>query len=162
MILLHDVSFQLSFMATLSLCLLAPIFEKYFITNSFFAKHSVVREILVTTLSTQIFVAPILLYQMGSVSIVGVLANLFVLPVVPLAMLLVSLVALFAWVPIFATVVAFVAQLFLTYILFIATTGSKISFASVHIESFGIGLLVVSYIVIFFVVYFEKSKKATQ
>ncbi|HLC95389.1 MAG TPA: ComEC/Rec2 family competence protein, partial [Patescibacteria group bacterium] len=89
MILLHDVSFQLSFSATLAIVVFAPVIEKYFsiITSRIF------REIVVTTFATQIFVLPLILYHMGSVSLIGFISNIFILPVVPVAMMLVALVA---------------------------------------------------------------------
>lgn len=144
-ILLSDVSFQLSFLAALSLVVLAPIIEKYFL----FVQSDVLREILVTTIATQIFVAPVLLYQMGNFSLVGLVANLFVLPIVPLAMLLVSFVAVLAHVPVAGLFFATPAQFLLKYILFVVNIGSQASFANVHIASFNILALFASYIIIF-------------
>lgn len=146
LILFYDVSFQLSFMAALALVLLAGPLEKYFL----FIRSGVLREILVTTIATQIFVAPILLYQMGTFSIVGIVANLFVLPVVPPAMFLVALVAVTAPVPFLGMIIAFPAQLILTYMLFIVELGARVPFANVHVASFGIIALTVLYGIIFF------------
>lgn len=144
-ILLSDVSFQLSFMAALALVVLAPLIEKYFL----FLKSPVLCEILVTTIATQIFVAPILLYRMGTFSIVGLIANLFVLPVIPAVMFFVSLVAALAPIPLVGTLVAFPAQLLLSYILSVVQIGSRVPFANIRIASFGIGTLLLSYGIIF-------------
>lgn len=144
-ILLSDVSFQLSFLAALALVVLAPRIEKHFL----FVKSRVLREILVTTIATQIFVAPILLYQMGNFSLVGLVANLFVLPIVPFAMFLVSLVAVTGAAPFMATLIAFPAQLLLSYILRIVDIGSRVTFANIHVGSFGIFALFISYGLIF-------------
>ena len=154
-ILLSDVSFQLSFMAALALVVLVPRIEKYFL----FMKSSVMREILVTTIATQIFVAPILLYQMGNFSLVGLVANLFVLPTVPLAMLLVSLVAVIGGVPLLATIVVFPAQLLLSYILSVVNIGSRVTFANIHIASFDVAALIISYGIIFFVCMLLKPRQ---
>ncbi len=145
MILLYDVSFQLSFFAALSLVLLAPNLEKYFL----FIKNGVMREILVTTISTQIYVAPLLLYHMGTFSLVGLIANLFVLPTIPLAMFFVSLVAVFAAIPLFGTLLAVPTQFLLSYILQVAQLGAQIYFANIRIASFSIVMVVISYIIIF-------------
>ena len=141
MIILHDVSFQLSFMATLSLILFSPILEKYFIA----IKSKIFREIIIATLSTQIFVVPLLLYHMGSTSLVGVLANIFVLPIVPLAMFLVFLVALFSWVPALGVAMSFCAYAVLAYIIMIADSFSKIPFAFFSGVSFPLWALFTSY-----------------
>lgn len=144
-ILLSDVSFQLSFMAALALVVLAPAIEKYFL----FLKSAVLREILVTTIATQIFVAPILLYRMGTFSVVGIVANLFVLPIIPATMFFVSLVAVLAPIPLLGSISAFPAQLLLSYILSVVQIGAHIPFANIQIASFGIGTLIFSYGIIF-------------
>ncbi len=141
MILLHDVSFQLSFSATLALVTLAPAIEKYFQ----FISNRVFREIIITTFATQIFVLPIILYHMGSVSLVGLVANIFILPVVPIAMLIVALVALFAWVPFLGSVISFLAFTLLSYIIVMVEFFSRIPFASLKGITFPLWGLYFSY-----------------
>ena len=144
-ILLYDVSFQLSFFAALSLVLLAPNLDKYFL----FIKNGVMREILVTTVSTQIYVAPLLLYHMGTFSLVGLVANLFVLPTIPLAMFLVTLVSIFASIPLVGVMLGLPTQFLLAYILHVAQIGAQVHFATIRMSSFGIIALVISYAIIF-------------
>ena len=91
LILFHDPSFQLSFLATLGLIAVSPIVEnklnKHF---SFFARISnaspkwkqILKEIITATIATQIFVLPALIYMMGQFSIVSLPVNLLVLPLV--------------------------------------------------------------------------------
>ena len=141
MILLHDVSFQLSFSATLALVTLVPVIEKYFS----FISHRVLREIMVTTFATQIFVLPLILYHMGSVSLIGLVSNIFILPVVPFAMLAVTLVASFAWVPFIGSVLALCAYLMLAYIVLAVEFFARIPFASLHNISFPLGALALAY-----------------
>jgi competence protein ComEC len=88
MILLHDPSFQLSFLATLGLILLASPIEKKmtFITEKFG-----IRGIMASTIATQIFVSPYILYMMGQISIIGMIVNILVLPFIPATMLFVFL-----------------------------------------------------------------------
>ncbi|MDD5152639.1 MAG: ComEC/Rec2 family competence protein [Candidatus Pacebacteria bacterium] len=144
LILLYDVSFQLSFLATLSLVTLSPILEKYFVK----IPNDTVREILVTTVATQIFVFPILLYHMGTFSALGIISNLFILPTIPLAMFLVALVSVFGLIPIFGYAFAFVTYIILAYIIFIVELFSRIPFASVSGITFPLWALVVSYVVL--------------
>lgn len=143
-ILLSDVSFQLSFLAALALVVLAPPLDKYFL----FIKSGVLREIVVTTIATQIFVAPVLLYQMGNFSLVGFVANIFVLPIVPAAMLFVSIVSVLGVIPVLGVVSALPTQFLLAYILKVVDIGSQVSFANVHVASFGIFPLIISYAII--------------
>ncbi len=82
-IVVYDPSFQLSFMATLGLIYLAPIVEPGlgWVTERF-----KMREIMTTTIATQIAVLPLLLYKMGELSVVGIPVNLLVLGFIPATM----------------------------------------------------------------------------
>ena len=107
-ILRFDASFQLSFLATLGLLYGAPIIDgwfekvksrlKVFLRNIKLIaenrepfsepKKSFLREIFVSTLAAQIFVLPLLIYNFGQISFISPMANLFVLPFIPLTMFL--------------------------------------------------------------------------
>lgn len=90
-ILAFDVGFQLSFAATIGLVFLSPIFEKYFIKlPSMFG----VKETFTTTLSAIVLTLPLILYNFGRISFVAPLANILILPVIPLAMAVGSLAVL--------------------------------------------------------------------
>lgn len=156
MILLYDVSFQLSFLATLALVTLVPVMEKYFK----FISWRMMREIVVTTFATQIFVFPLILYHMGSVSLIGLISNIFILPVVPFAMLAVSLVAVLGWVPLVSSVVAFVAYSVLLYVFVAVELFSRVPFASLKGISFSLMGLVVAYALLgFYIVKNSPQKK---
>lgn len=79
-ILLFDPSFQLSAVATAGLISWGEsINEKM----SFIPRVAGIREAVTATVSAQLAVTPLLLFYTGNVSIVSLLANLLVLPVVP-------------------------------------------------------------------------------
>lgn len=141
LILLHDISFQLSFMATLALVVLAPILERYFL----FIRHTIAREIVVATVAAQIFVLPLILYYMGNISLVGVIANLLIVPVIPVAMLAVSMVAFLGSVPIVGSILSFSAYAILAYIISIASLFSQLPFATLSNVPFPLSALIVSY-----------------
>ncbi|HRZ30253.1 MAG TPA: ComEC/Rec2 family competence protein, partial [Candidatus Paceibacterota bacterium] len=90
-LLAFDLGFQLSFLATLGLIYLSPVVEFFInkISRGVLDKiHlSALKEIIVTTTGAQLTVYPWLLYKVGNVSLVGFVSNIFVLPVIPLAML---------------------------------------------------------------------------
>lgn len=152
MLLLSDVSFQLSFIATLALIVFVPVLENYFFGVSRSRRAGVLREIFLATIATQIFVLPLLLYHMGSASIIGVLANLIVLPAVPLAMLTVALVSMLASVPLVGALLGYVSYAVLTYIIFIVELFAKIPYGSLHIKTFPLVLLVASYVALGYIV----------
>ncbi len=83
-ILYFDVSFELSFIATIAVIFLTPRVEKYFL---FLPNVFSLREIIATTFSAYIFVLPFVVYVMGTFSIVALLANTLILPLIPLTML---------------------------------------------------------------------------
>ena len=142
-LLVYDVGFQLSFLATLGLVLAAPNFE-----NLLAAAPSDfgIRGFLVATIATQIAVLPLLLYQIGEFSVVAVLVNVLVLPAVAAAMLatfIAGLAALFA--PAIAPPLAALADLTLSYILVIATTVADWPFASFVVPAFPFWVVPVAY-----------------
>ena len=143
-ILLYDLGFQFSFMATLGLILVAPKFETF--VSDGFSKLSV-KEFLVATIATQIAVLPLLLYHIGEVSVVAVIVNVLVLPVVPLAMLATFLAGTIGLVSTtLALPFAFSAHVVLTYIIQIALFFSALPFASFVTPPFpvyGVGVLYV-------------------
>ncbi len=88
---LWDVSFQLSFAATLGLILLAPPLERLFDRGlARVLPHDpstgglrFLNQALVLTLAAQVLTLPLVAYHFGRVSLVAPLANLLILPVQP-------------------------------------------------------------------------------
>jgi len=95
LILVYDIGFQLSFMATLGLIYLSPLIEPFL---SIVPKAYHLRELTATTLAAQVSVLPWILYQIGELSLASVPVNLLILPIVPLAMLLTFLSGLLFFV----------------------------------------------------------------
>lgn len=131
-VLLFDPGFQLSVVATLGLLYIAPVLA---------ARLSKVptafglREIVATTLGTQIAVLPLLIFIIGEISLVSILTNVLVLPIVPLAMLLSFVAALGAS---FSTLVGvalgFPAYLLLTWIIEVARVVGMVPLGVVEIS----------------------------
>ncbi len=123
-LLVFDVSFQLSFMATLGLILLAPRIEKYFLWFPNFWK---LREHLLATISTQIFVLPLLLSIGGTFSWVTIPANLMVLTAVPATMFLGFFAGLAGFLSYgLSQIFSWPAYLFLAYELWVVEIFSKL------------------------------------
>jgi competence protein ComEC len=83
-VLAFDIGFQLSFLATLALIYVSPIVTVWL---AFIPEKFGLREILVTTVATQIFTLPFILHSMGEMSVISLVTNVLVLPCVSWAML---------------------------------------------------------------------------
>lgn len=146
-VLVFDPSFQLSFLATLGLIYASPLFEKFLgrVPEKFGF-----RMIVSTTLSTQLFVLPFLIYSIGDFSLVSLPANLLVLIAVPITMFLGFLSTLIAYLSTFlALPFAYLAHLLLAWILWVSSTLSNLSFASISVPPIHVSVVIFIYAVIF-------------
>lgn len=108
-----DVGWQLSFAAFGGVMLLAPLLQRYYFGDK---KPGIARQILGETISAWLCTLPILLYTFGTMSNVAIIANLLILPLVPLAMLLTFVAGIGALaIPVVATVLGYPAYLLLSY-----------------------------------------------
>ena len=80
-----DLGWQLSFAAFAGVMILAPLMQRYLFGDK---KPGTIGQILGETVSAQIATAPIIIAAFGQLSNVAIVANLLVLPLVPIAMLL--------------------------------------------------------------------------
>ena len=125
---LFSVSFHLSFIATLGLLLLAPIIEHRL--RRIPEKYEL-RGIIAATLATQLFLLPYLAYAIGEVSVIGILANMLIIPIIPIAMLFGSAVSIIALIPLpLATFLSPLAFLPLHTIILLAESLARIPHAS--------------------------------
>lgn len=128
LLLVYDISFQLSFLAVLGLIYFGEWFKKVFRK---IPKDLGLRDVLVMTMSAQVFVLPWILYKFGTLSIISPLANLLVLPVMPLVMGLgFALIVLgLAWLPL-AQIIGAVLWGLISYILLINNFLAQIPLAN--------------------------------
>ena len=144
-ILLHDPSFQLSFLATIGLIHVAPHLEKYVL---FLPKTLGFREVATATVATQLFVLPLLLYMTGELSLVALPVNLLVLFAVPATMLFGFLAGAVGFIStILSLPFAWVAYALLSYELFIIQMFDMLLFASVTLPNVPLWLVVALYAV---------------
>lgn len=157
MTLAFDVSFQLSFLATLGIIYLNPIFEKIFGKKDnekppviFLQKvHFGFRDILSTTLSAQIAVLPFIIYKMGILSLVSFPVNIFILPLIPIAMYLGFAVGVLGYVGTWISMpFGFIAYKILEFILWIIDLGSRLPRGSMSVYVFPLWLCLFLYILI--------------
>jgi competence protein ComEC len=147
-ILLHDLSFELSFLASIGLLLVAPLVTSWF---RFLPERFGLQELAVSTTATQITVLPLLLYTTGSISVLSVGTNVLILPCIPVTMLFGFLAALVALIsPLLAFPFSFTSHALLSYILLVVQSIGSLPFASVTINFFPLWLMIAAYGVLFF------------
>lgn len=127
-ILIFDISFQLSFIAAMGILYIYPFFLRKFdkIPNVLKLKDT-----LATTLAAQTAVLPIVLYNFKQISLIAPVANVLIVPVVPLVMLSGFLIGLAGFIlfPL-AKIFSFFAWFMLAYQINIIEFFGSLPFAS--------------------------------
>lgn len=80
---LTELGFLLSFASYIGIMMLGPSISKFFYGEK---KPGFVASVIITTVAATLMTLPITLYYFGQVSIISILANLLILPTLPLAM----------------------------------------------------------------------------
>jgi competence protein ComEC len=78
-----DVGFQLSFLAMLGIIYFLPVFQGWLSKISHLGQ---LKDIIAVTVAAQIFTLPLLIYNFGYFSLVGIITNILVVPLLPLIM----------------------------------------------------------------------------
>ncbi len=150
-ILMFDAGFQLSFLATVGLIYLNPIFQNY---TKFLPQFFGIKEALVTTLSAMVTTTPLILYQFGRLSLVAPVANILILPVIPATMAFGFFAGSLGIVSIgLGKVLSWPAWLLLEYMIKIAEFLSSLPMASLNFGPFHWVLLLAMYSVIGFAIW---------
>lgn len=145
-ILVFDISFQLSFLATIGLIYMAPIMERIF---RFMPKTLGIREITAATIGVQVFVLPFILYKIGNLSVVAPITNLLVLPLIPATMFYGFLAGVLGFIShIVAIPFGFIAFALLKYEIFVVELFAKLPFANITISRFPFILVIICYILL--------------
>ena len=127
---LFDLSYQLSVLATLGLVTLSQHIEPYLVH----LRSKTLIEIVSTTLATQVAVLPLLILSIGQVSLVSLASNILILVVVPYAMLVGFVASLIATLsPVLAFPLSAVAYALLTYIIRISELLGSLPYAAVNL-----------------------------
>ncbi len=155
LLLIFDPSFQLSILATVGLIFVSPILAPYFIRVT---KKYGLREIISSTIATQVVVLPFLIYNTGIVSLVSLPVNILILGTIPLTMLLGFITG---FVGIFSFYLSFIpalfAYIFLWYQLKVVHIGAALPFGVFILPAFSFWILTLIYIFIFFGLYVVKN-----
>jgi len=157
-----DPSFQLSFISTGGLMLMTPFVAGWF---GWVPETMKLRETVVSTVGTQLFVLPYLLWQIGLLSLVALPVNMLVLAPIPLTMLLGTVSVLLSFISISLSYpVTLAAYLLLSYELGVVRFFSSLPFAAVQVSAFPAWLMFSCYGVIgfFLIRFYRKEQEAGQ
>ena len=161
-ILVYDLGFQLSFLATLGLVYLQPVLSEVSKVEKFIKLKSlkiIISDYLLTTLSAIIMTQPLILYQFGKISFVAPLANILVLPFIPLAMLLGFITGIFAmiWTTL-GWVMGWSVWLVLSYIIWVLEKLAGLNWAYWQLDKINIWLMAGLYLIIWaFIFWFQRK-----
>lgn len=138
----NDLGWQLSFAAFAGVMVIAPLAQRYLFGDK---KPGVFRQIMGETVSAQVATLPILVLAFGQFSNVAIVANLLILPLVPLAMLLTFLAGIGALiVPSIATLIGLPVSLSLQYMTNVASYLASLPWAQSEL-TIGPGAVIVYY-----------------
>jgi competence protein ComEC len=125
-----DIGWYLSFLAFFGVLVIAPLIVQHFFRKT----PQILTLVLIETLSAEIMTLPLIMMVFGQMSLVALLANLLVVPLIPAAMLLSAIAAAAgAAIPQFAGWFALPARLLLTYILDLIHMLSSIPRVFIHL-----------------------------
>lgn len=154
-----DVGFQLSFLATLGIVETSPFWEK-----SFIKKHEAlgISEVIALSISAQIFVMPILATDFHMTSLVSLLANASILPIIPFSMLLVFLVSVSGFISgLLSSACAWLAYVPLKYEIAMIHVLAGFPWASIQVDKVNPGWIAGYYSILAAGIYFLKQREKT-
>jgi len=154
-LLVFDLGFQLSFLATLGLFYGTPLMSRglKFLPASFG-----LREITSISAGAILFTSPWLAYSFGQLSLVALPANILVVPTVEMTMLFGFVMAVFGLIHLpVAWPVAWLTDWLLIWNLKVTQFFAHWSGAVMPIENFSLVFVVVCYLVIFLLVIYDKK-----
>ncbi len=153
-LLIYDMSFQLSVLATLGIIVFGSLLVAWWRTRVPFF----LAEIIGTTLSAQIGVLPYLMYVTGLVSLISFPLNIIIAPFIPLAMLLGFCLVVFGiLIPPLAPIVGYVTHLVVLGINESIFLGAAVPYGSVVVPEFPGIVVVLVYGAIGIIVYRKRN-----
>ncbi len=143
-----DIGWHLSFLAFAGVLVLGPL-----ITRRFFkTEPKAIASMFVETFSAQLLTLPLIMFIFGKLSIISLLANMFIIPLVPLAMGLCLIAGMAGWLtPALAGWLAWPANLLMTYIVDLIRLFAKLPKASIEISLTALQLIY-SYILVMLII----------
>lgn len=152
-----DIGWYLSFLAFFGVLVLAPLIILRFWKSK---EPRAGSQIVIESVCAQIMTAPLILYIFGQASLIGIIANVLVVPLVPFAMLFSAVAGVAGWLlPMLSGWFAWPANLLLTYMLDVANILSKVPHAlfQASLGIFGL-IFLYSIIVAVSIILYQKTR----
>jgi competence protein ComEC len=154
--LLYDVSLHLSFLATAGIVYLSEPIKS--IVQRYITRTSIA-ELFTTTLAAYISTLPYICFTFGRVSVYALIANMFALPLVPLAMLFSGMTVFFSYVSdTLAGAFGFADTLVVNIILFIARSIGHLPFATFAFSTSAFGAVALYALLLATLVYLSQKR----
>jgi competence protein ComEC len=169
-LILGDVGFQLSFVATLGLIVLVPPLERAtfnLLQRRLKVKHvgltmALLSELLIITLAAQIITGPLIIYHFGRLSLVSLLSNLAILPVQPPIMGLGALATLLGMLSLpLGQLAGWLVWLPLSWSVWIVELTARMPYASLELGAFPLWLLALIYAAMAAGIWWANQPRAT-
>ncbi len=143
----YDIGFQLSFLASLGIIIFYPVVEKM-VSRGEGALG--VKEIILVTVSAQIFVVPVIAYHFHTVALLSLFANILVLPVIPLAMMLISSVLILGMLSqVILLWGGWSITILLKWVFGVVDVFAKVPYAQMSIDDISVGAIALWYLCVF-------------
>ncbi|MFA5080004.1 MAG: ComEC/Rec2 family competence protein [Candidatus Paceibacterota bacterium] len=156
LVLKYDLGFQLSFLAVAGLIFLSSLINDFFL-KLFKGKMNYLRELFATTFAAQIFVLPILFLTSQSFSFFSILANILIIPIMPICLGLGFIYCFLFFIPFVHSFVAFLLYPFILVLISIAKIFSATPFIYF---TFSFELAIIFYALIGIFIYRKRKKYA--
>ncbi len=151
---LYDIGFQLSFGAVVSIILLSPVLDRlYFIPKQ-------IRLYLVSTLAASLGTYPIMAYHFNTISIIGILVNILILPLMSILVcfgIISTIVGLF-WIKASKFLCGIVYYILIFYES-VCNLAVKVPLSEIVTGKLNIILIFIYYVAILIIVYYYYTKK---
>lgn len=154
---LFNIGFQLSFAATLSLVLLYKNIKSHI---DFKFMPDFVADVLAATLAAQIGVLPIAVYYFNNISLISLLTNIIVLPVVEIITVLGSIMAILGQVSVvFSQIIGYINSPLLAFVLYTTRIASSVPYAVIRVTTPSLVMLLAYYILVWFLLWYKPLVK---
>jgi competence protein ComEC len=152
-----DIGFQLSFAATFSLVLFYKNIKGML---NFKYIPGFLADLLAVTLAAQIGVYPLIIYYFNKISVISVISNIIVVPMVEAITIIGFIMAAVGQVNIvFSQLIGYINCSFLTFILFISKNIINLPFAVIKVTTPSGGLVFSYYIVVLYFLWLKPKYK---
>jgi competence protein ComEC len=156
----EDIGWWLSFLAFFGVLILAPIFKSKIYKDK---EPSIMAGIVLESFSAQLLTAPLVAHVFGTFSIISLLANVLVVPWIPIIMLLVFIFGAIGMIaPGIALILGILPKIILTPIISVIEKLASLSWASTQLKLSQFGMLLIYFMIFIFIRLSNKNSRSSE